>query len=263
MLISAQSIRHEEQILPIKNIASARLVERKFRGKITELEQGKRTSLVLLAGLGYVILTAISFREALEFGFLVGILGFWMLIQIPVIKDKDIEYGVELTTNSGKTSLFWTPDRDFAEQVKNAIFTALEGNDDLRYSVNIDNRTIVDQSVNTSVTNNKIVNDYSINVKHYEGMSEEQMSFFHDNISTALTKLGEAVEKTSQPELVQQLEKLVATLNEEKPEPTKVSKAWNGFKALCDGYESFDTVSKLVKEYGGLVTAGVAMLQQV
>lgn len=143
------------------------------------------------------------------------------------------------------------------------VFAALEGSDDARYSVNIDNRTIVDQSVNTSVTNNNIVNDYSINVKHYEGMAEEQMSFFHDHISTALSKLGEAVEKTSQPELVQQLEKLVATLNEAKPEPTKVSKAWNGFKSLCDTYESFETVGKLVKEYGGLVTAGVAMLQQI
>lgn len=267
MEISPQSIRYANQVFPIKNIASAQLVERNYKGELTKeaTRSSRKTSLGLTIGSGVLAALLLSADSNASYWGIIPILVcivsfFGCILEADAI---DTEYAIELTTNSGKSSLFWTRDEGFADKVRNAIFAALDGNDDARYSVNIDNRTIVDQSVNTSVTNNNIVNDYSINVKHYEGMSEEQMSFFHDNISTALTKIGEAVEKTSQPELVQQLEKLVATLNEEKPEPTKVSKAWNGFKSLCDTYESFDTVGKLVKEYGGLVTAGVAMLQQI
>ena len=261
MEITSKSIRYNSQIFPVKNIANSRLVEKPHRGDETKAAEGRnqkvfRGYLVFLL-VAILVLTVMylpmastrrtSFGEeiggAFIFSFLTAIIPA-ILIHSIFVKNIFMEktdppldkiYGIELVTNSGSSNLFWNEDEDFVRKVGEKIFAVLEGEDDVSLTVNLDNRTILDAS---STTNNTTINhnyDYSIQVKQYEGIQPEAMSYFTDTLSKNLEELGAKIESVNSPELQADMQALVSEFNEKKPNPSVISSLWNRVKQLGDG----------------------------
>lgn len=261
MEITSKSIRYNSQIFPVKNIANSRLVEKPHRGDETKAAEDQnhkvfRNYLVLFFG-AVVFLTIKYFPEFGSYGtslvedvvtafvtlFAISIVPAILLYTIFVRNifflktDPPLDkiYGIELVTNSGSSNLFWNEDQNFVRKVGEKIFAVLEGEDDVALTVNLDNRTILDAS---STTNNTTINhnyDYSIQVKQYEGIQPEAMSYFTDTLSKNLEDLGAKIESVNSPELQADMQALVSEFNEKKPNPSVISSLWNRVKQLGDG----------------------------
>src|SRR5690606_8323944 len=106
-------------------------------------------------------------------------------------KWKVKEFGIELLSNSGGMTLFWSRDESFMGKVRDLVFEALTTSSrTFNYNVNIDNKNIMDNSVNILDKSTNTFLDYSINFNAYEGLSKEQVAFLNGQFNEALNELG-------------------------------------------------------------------------
>ncbi|MBE7734351.1 DUF6232 family protein [Devosia faecipullorum] len=280
MEITSDAIKLNNQIYPTKNISSARMVER----QVTDFDKGAAYfwRLLRLGIVGVVLIFfAVQFvnsyarQSALAPLYYVPGLGelVWTLDQfIPLIlgvagaflvlrglkrrRKKVQEYGVELLSNSGGMTLFWSRDLSFMEAVRDLVFRALTTSSSaFSYNINIDQRKIEDNSIN--VTDNSVVNnyDYSVRFERYDGLSSEQLKFLNGEFNAALTELGGVLAKGSHnEELEAELKNLVGVLRSQNPEKGKLRAAWGRLKGMCDVWDTGATIGTIVSTVGMGVT---------
>lgn len=125
MKITNDAITLNNQIYPTKNISSARMVERKSHTFQKGWPYFQRVVTFMAIG---IFLAVFGFNAEIEpllglAAMIAGVIVFFRGFVRPRTEGK--EYGIELLSNSGGMTLFWSRDQEFMIQVRDLIFAAL------------------------------------------------------------------------------------------------------------------------------------------
>lgn len=255
MKITRDAIRYENQLFPMKNIASAKLMS----ADVTRPQRAKvvwRRRLVLLVGAllaaGYASAAAPWDTQAKVIGW--GIAGALILAMLYRGTRTVTHYALQLQTNAGAHELFWSDDRAFMERVRDIVFDALStSNPNFAYNVNIENQQINNQS--SSVTVNHVINnyDYSIHTTNMQ-LPEDAKIYIRETVNPALTDVAREVEATGNEALIAALREVVEALKAPKPERSRILKLWDGFRSACEAYGSISTAATAAAAVYGLAS---------
>ncbi|CAH0341472.1 DUF6232 family protein [Rhizobium sp. CECT 9324] len=260
MEITGEAIRLDNQIFPTKNISSARMVEKDI--KVPESDKDYTKRMVRNLAIGVILMLvgiANKDHEDNQAISLVGLIcGAYFIFFTWKRKFFDAkQYGIELLSNSGTMTLFWSRDLEFMTQVRDVIFKALTtSSTTLHYNVNIDNKKIFDNSLNITEKSTTNIYDYSIRFTKNEGISDEQLQFLNGEFNNTLRELGKAAEASRNTDLEGELKNLVQILRSNNPEKTKIRNAWAKVKGVCEVWETGEDVQKIISTLG----AGIATI---
>lgn len=260
MKITADAITLENQIYPTKNISSAKMITKDTK---VELQGDERNAAMKQTAIWFVASLVVAYVCFFMIGGLVFvILGIFALLfligsaleffQTPTKTQK--EYGLELLTNAGAVSLFWSSNEEFMQEVKEAVFEAIStSSDNPNYYVNIEKQEISDNS--TVTINNTVINnfDYSIQEHHHAGLSKEDLAFLTGEFNTEIARLGEAIEGSKNDEMIEQYRAIVEGFNTPEPDGGVLLKGWKRLKSLCEGYE----VAATLGSAGATILSGI------
>lgn len=286
MKITADAILLDDQIYPTKNISSARMIEREpdyFEEKEIYLKRLAKTipALTFIFILGICFVFVDIFRSSLmqilefvgvsdNFSFYLAILiGAILIFLIPrnwkrMVKRRLIprrEYGIELLSNSGGLTLFWSVDKDFMGKVRDLVFDALTTSSrSLSYNVNIETKNIEDNSTNIYDSDVHIY-DFSITYNQYEGLTEDQVSFMTKQFNEALSELRHLSETKNANEAInEKIEELADALRNDQPDKSNIKNAWEQLKGACDVWSTGETVTRLIATIGTGIASLVGVL---
>lgn len=247
MKITNDAITLNNQIYPTKNISSARMVERKSHTFQKGWPYFQRVVTFMAIG---IFLAVFGFNAEIEpllglAAMIAGVIVFFRGFVRPRTEGK--EYGIELLSNSGGMTLFWSRDQEFMIQVRDLIFAALTSSGNaFNYTVNIDNKKIEDHSVNVLDRSVHHVYDYSVHFAQHQGISVDQLNFLNGQFNEALKELGNFVRDHRNEELQKELQSLVTILRAQNPDKGKLKTAWGRLKDICDVWETGDTVKSIL-----------------
>lgn len=234
---------HNSEAIPIRHIVSAGLYE--------EYQPNGMVLWSVLAFFAGILLAIIMVS-------FFPILVCWGAAIAMLFVSATKKYGLQITTTAGKTTAFWSTDKEFVEKVVSAFHDAMNDSnkEKLQQFFNIETNHVGDVNyTDNSTTNVTNIYNYDIVNSYYEGISKEDLLFLNNEFKTVMQDLAQKISSTDNEKLKAALEEFRQEINSPKPQSGRIGVCWDKIRACSDGMDIFQNIAAAGSVVSGAIAA--------
>lgn len=234
---------HNSEATPIRHIVSAGMYEKSEANGMLLL-----SVLSFFAGILLAIITVSFFPILFCWGASIA------MLFVSITK----KYGLQITTTAGKTTAFWSEDKEFVEKVVSAFHDAMNDSnkEKLQQVFNIETNHVGDVNyTDNSTTNVTNIYNYDIVNSYYEGISKEDLLFLNNEFKTVMQELAQKISATDNEKLKAALEEFRQEINSPKPQSGRIGACWDKIRSCSDGMDVFKNIAAAGSVVSGAIAA--------